>query len=75
MASFAHLTSNSDVGVCRFVITELGVASIPASALYTKPESKPKMVRFCFAKLESTLAEAGERLDRLKFSGSLFAAD
>ena len=43
---------------------QVGVAVIPVSVFY--PDGRDdKVVRFCFAKQESTLAAAGERLRRL----------
>jgi methionine aminotransferase len=35
---------------------------VPVSVFYDQPPAELKLVRFCFAKTESTLAAAGERL-------------
>ncbi len=75
MASFDHLDFATDVEFCRFLITEVGVTPIPPSAFYGDPESAPRMVRFCFAKQLSTLAEAGDRLGRSNLIGARVAAD
>ena len=49
---------------CRRLTSELGVAAIPIPAFYLAPGA-PALARFCFAKKESTLRAAGERLARL----------
>jgi methionine aminotransferase len=48
----------------KWLTTEIGVAAIPVSAFYHLPHESG-VVRFCFAKQESTLATALERLARL----------
>jgi aspartate/methionine/tyrosine aminotransferase len=54
-----------DVDFCRYLMTEIGVAAIPPSAFYLDPRTAPRLVRFCFAKQDSTLAAAATRLRRL----------
>jgi methionine transaminase len=48
----------------KWLTTEIGVAAIPVSAFYHEPHESG-VARFCFAKQESTLATALERLARL----------
>lgn len=48
----------------KWLTTEIGVAAIPVSAFYHESHESG-VVRFCFAKQESTLASALERLARL----------
>ncbi|HIA2351162.1 TPA: aminotransferase class I/II-fold pyridoxal phosphate-dependent enzyme, partial [Burkholderia contaminans] len=48
----------------KWLTSEIGVAAIPVSAFYHEPHESG-VVRFCFAKQESTLASALERLARL----------
>ncbi|PRF50067.1 methionine aminotransferase [Burkholderia multivorans] len=48
----------------KWLASEIGVAAIPVSAFYHEPHESG-VVRFCFAKQESTLATALERLARL----------
>jgi len=52
-----------DVAFCRDIIENAGVAAIPISAFYAN-EPEQRFVRFCFAKPEAMLDEAGERLKR-----------
>jgi len=49
---------------CKWLTTEIGVAAIPLSAFYANGFDQ-RVVRFCFAKKESTLNTALERLARL----------
>lgn len=43
------------------LVIEAGVATIPVSAFYQQPKNN-QLLRFCFAKKESTLAQAAEKL-------------
>ncbi len=54
-----------DVAFARWLTTEYRVASIPISVFYEKPPSEQRIVRFCFAKLETTIDAALERLTAL----------
>ena len=54
-----------DVAFARWLTIEYGVASIPVSAFYQAPPAQ-KIVRFCFAKQETTLLAACERLAKLR---------
>lgn len=49
---------------CRWLTTELGVAAIPNSAFYAN-QTESGVIRFCFAKQESTLKSALLRLQAL----------
>ena len=58
----------SDVGefeFCRWLTREIGVATIPGSSFYLTPGAGSNLVRFCYAKKDETLVEAGRRLARL----------
>lgn len=50
-----------DAAFCRRLVKEAGVAAIPVSAFYGNGDMRT-VVRFCFAKKESTLDEAVRRL-------------
>lgn len=54
-----------DVVFARWLTIEYGVASIPVSAFYQVAPAQ-KIVRFCFAKQETTLLAASERLAKLR---------
>ena len=57
----APLGETDDVAFCRRLVTEHGVAAIPVSAFYAGGAVKT-VVRFCFAKKDSTLDAGLERL-------------
>jgi aspartate/methionine/tyrosine aminotransferase len=65
MADIAELGFENDVAFCRFLANEVGVAAVPPSAFYVDPATAPLLARFCFAKSEETLTEAGRRLREL----------
>jgi len=65
MAGFERLGFSTDMDFCRWLIAEIGVASIPPSAFYQDPSTAPKLARFCFAKRQTTIDEAGRRLKQL----------
>jgi methionine aminotransferase len=50
-----------DADFCRWLTTEVGVAAIPLSAFYASG-CEERVIRFCFAKQDSTLDAALERL-------------
>ena len=54
----------SEGDFCRWLTSEIGVAAIPLSAFYADGFDQ-RVVRFCFAKEESTLHAALERLQKL----------
>lgn len=54
-----------DMEFCRWLVSEGGVAAIPLSAFYESPPPDQRLVRFCFAKSDSILEQAAERLCKL----------
>jgi methionine aminotransferase len=54
----------SEDAFARWLTSEIGVAAIPVSAFCRKPPAT-RVVRFCFAKKEETLARALERLAKV----------
>ena len=51
-----------DVAFCKHLIEDVGVAAIPPSAFYDRPEKRRGYVRFAFCKEMRTLEAAVERL-------------
>jgi len=62
--NYAALSKEADVAFAKYLTTEIGVAAIPLSPFYTTPPGD-KVIRLCFAKKETTLAAAAERLSKL----------
>jgi len=63
--SYNNISEETENDFAVRLTKEAGVATIPVSAFYKKPVDN-KVLRFCFAKKESTLEEAVNRL--VKFS-------
>jgi len=61
LASYAGLSELPDRAFAEWMTREVGVAVIPVSVFYAKGRDD-QVVRFCFAKQESTLRAAAERL-------------
>lgn len=59
--SYGHLSDESDMDFCLRLTRECGVAAIPVSAFYSDGRDD-RLIRFCFAKTEETLRDAGSRL-------------
>jgi aminotransferase len=65
MTDIRDLTSDDDVTFARRLIREAGVAGVPGSSFFSRPELGATKVRFAFPKRLETLAAAAERLSRL----------
>lgn len=61
ISSFHH---GDDVEFCDWMAREVGVAAVPGSSFFREPVKH--LIRFHFAKRAETLANAGERLLRLR---------
>jgi methionine aminotransferase len=59
--SYSAISDEKDTDMAKRLVTDFGVAGIPASAFYTK-STDDKILRFCFAKEQDTLEKAVERL-------------
>lgn len=64
-ADYSAVSDLPDTEFARWLTTEHGVAVIPVSVFYRDPPPDQKIVRFCFAKDDETIAAAGERLCQL----------
>jgi aminotransferase len=56
----------SDVEMAHFLVREIGVAAVPGSSFYHKPELGRNKLRFAFCKKLETLYRAGELLSKLQ---------
>lgn len=63
LLSFKGISSKSEVEMSEWLTREHKLAAIPVSVFY-KDRTDNQLLRFCFAKGEDTLAEAGEILNR-----------
>jgi aminotransferase len=55
-----------DVEFTRHLIRQVGVACVPGSSFYSRPELGARQVRFCFCKKDETLEAAADRLRKLQ---------
>jgi len=62
MTDISAFGFNNDVNFVRWLIETAGVAAVPGSSFFSRPELGKNFVRFCFCKRERTLRAASERL-------------
>jgi methionine aminotransferase len=61
MVDYSSITGESDIEFARRLTVDYGVAAIPPSVFYHR-KNDYNVLRFCFAKKDETLEEAGEKL-------------
>jgi methionine aminotransferase len=64
VASYKNISDEDDLTFTKRLVTEFGVATIPISTFYADAKDS-KCIRFCFAKDDTTLIQAAERLMKL----------
>jgi aminotransferase len=62
MADFSALSDFPDDKFSEWLTREIGVAPVPGSSFYSRPELGRTLVRFAFCKTDEMLKEAVERL-------------
>jgi aminotransferase len=65
MTDIGGLTDDDDVTFARRLISDPGVAAVPGSSFYSRPELGRTQLRFAFPKRLETLRAAAERLAKL----------
>jgi aminotransferase len=55
---------DDDTAFARWLVSEVGVAGVPGSSFYSRPELGRHLIRFTFCKTEDVLAAAAQRLAR-----------
>lgn len=66
LADFSHLSNEPDHSFARRLTGEFGVATVPGSSFYSRPELGRRMVRFAFCKTLDVLEEAVGRLSGIR---------
>jgi methionine aminotransferase len=61
LLDYGAISAERDVDLARRLTIEYGVAAIPVSVFYTRPP-EARLLRFCFAKDDATLAAAADVL-------------
>ena len=62
MADVTSLGFDDDVAAARHLVEDKGVATVPGSSFFSRPELGRHLLRFAFCKKLETLEAAGERL-------------
>jgi methionine aminotransferase len=65
LVDYSAVSDLPDVEFARWLTTQCGVAAIPISVFSVRPPAAERIVRFCFAKHEATLAAAALQLRKL----------
>ena len=65
LVDYSAVSDLDDAAFCRWLTIEKGVAAIPLSPFYAVPPAGQRLARLCFAKVESTLDAAIERLAKI----------
>jgi aminotransferase len=66
MTEIAGFGFENDLLFSQHLVREVGVAAVPGSSFYSRPELGAQQVRFCFCKRDETLRAAAERLQKLR---------
>ena len=64
LLDYSAISDENDIDFAKRMTIENGIASIPLSVFYNDPKDY-KVLRFCFAKNEDTLKQAGELLSKI----------
>ncbi len=65
MADISKFGFADDRAFTRHLVEKIGVAVVPGSSFYSRPEAGSRQVRFAFSKTDATLDEAARRLKKL----------
>lgn len=65
MTDISGFGFRNDVEFAMHLVKEVGVACVPGSSFYSRPEDGARQVRFCFCKKDETLLAAVEKLGKL----------
>jgi len=66
MTDISAFGFKGDISFAKYLVQEIGVASVPGSSFYRDPRDGARQVRFAFCKKPGTLDEAAQKLARLR---------
>jgi aminotransferase len=66
LSDFSALSQEDDVTFAEWLTREMGVAPVPGSSFFSRPELGRHLVRFAFCKTDDVLEEAVRRLRRVR---------
>lgn len=64
LCDYSAISDEPDMDFCRRLTIDFGVAAIPVSAFFSDKRDD-RVIRFCFAKTEDLLEQAGKALERV----------
>jgi methionine aminotransferase len=64
LLDYSDISELDDMAFCEYLVKDVGVAAIPLSVFYHQAPND-KVIRLCFAKEDSTLIAAAEKLCQL----------
>lgn len=65
MTDISGFGFRNDIEFAMHLVKDVGVACVPGSSFYSRPEDGAQQVRFCFCKKDETLLAAVEKLGKL----------
>ena len=65
MADISNFGFPDDTAFARHLVEDVGIAAVPGSCFFSKPEDGSSLIRFCFPKKHETLSAAADRLRKL----------
>jgi aspartate/methionine/tyrosine aminotransferase len=65
MTDISGFGFRNDIEFAMHLVQDVGVACVPGSSFYSRPEDGAQQVRFCFCKRDETLLAAVEKLAKL----------
>ncbi len=66
MTDISDFGFENDIKFTEHMVRNIGVAVVPGSSFYRRPELGAQQVRFCYCKRDETLEAAAERLKKLQ---------
>jgi aminotransferase len=66
MADVSSLGLPDDVAAATYLVEEVGIAAVPGSSFFSRPELGSRLLRFAFPKRLETLEEADRRLRAIR---------
>lgn len=66
LADISKFGYKTDVEFTQYLVKEIGVAVVPGSSFFSRPELGHGLVRFCFSRKDETLDLARKKLQKLK---------
>jgi len=66
LADISSFGYQNDIEFTNYLIKEIGVAVVPGSSFFFRPEDGKRFIRFCFSKRTETLHKAREQLLKLQ---------